>query len=807
MLRNYLKTAYRNLLRNKGFTFINIAGLTLGLTACLLIALFVWDEQQFDNFIPEGEQVYRLYTESTGREGMEKLAFTPPMFATTLQQQFPEVDKALRVLHIQSSNLFEAGDKKMYEEGGINADSTFFDVFPLTFVYGSPKGALADPTSMVISQEMAERYFGNQNPVGKEILYNQQPYQIKGVFENNPKFHLSLNHITSLASRQFPQERMESWRWQQFTTYVKLKKQADVAALEAKFQKLVEQIAHPITMEQGSTYLPFFQPLEKVHLYSADFKFDMSERGNITYVRALSIIALFILFIACFNFVNLATAKSLQRAKEVGVRKTIGASRQQLMGQFIVETVVLTLASILIAVGLAALLLPKLNEFADKQISVGIFTHPLMLLLLLGITLLVGVLAGFYPALVLSGFKPVKVLKGSAVSDASPGKTPWLRHSLVVVQFSLSVLLIISAMVVYRQVQYLNTKDLGFDKEQIMFFPMRGNNMFANYNTFKNDLLQSPGVSSVSIGYGFPGDLVAGDGIIVPREGEHTEHSVTQLMVDYDYISTLGVTLVAGRDFSKEITTDATEGFIINETAVKELGFGTAEKALGQPLHWNVWVSEPADSLKKGKIIGVVKDFHYKSLYDKMEPTVLQIFPPAYWKVAVKMETAGIEGALEHVKAVWNKFSPDFPIEYKFLDESFHQMYKAEDKLKTLLWIFTGIAIFVGCLGLFGLAAYAAERRTKEIGIRKVLGASEQSIVALLSKDFVKLVLLAILIASPIAWYFMNQWLQDFAYRISISWWIFALAGGFALLIAFITISYQAIKAAMANPIKNLRTE
>ncbi|MBW3545935.1 MAG: FtsX-like permease family protein, partial [Bacteroidetes bacterium] len=440
-----------------------------------------------------------------------------------------------------------------------------------------------------------------------------------------------------------------------------------------------------------------------------------------------------------------------------------------------------------------------------KSIAFNLFTNPLILFGLLGLTVLVGLIAGFYPALVLSGFQPVKVLKGAAGSEASAGKTPWLRHSLVVVQFALSILLIISALVVYQQVEYLNTKDLGFNKEEIMFFPMRGQNMNENYETFKNELLTSPHISSASIGYGFPGDAVAGDGIIVPGEGENTRHSVTQLMVDYDYIQTLGLELLAGRAFSKEIPTDKDEAFIINETAVRELGFGTPVQALGQLLHWDRWDSP--DSLKRGQVIGVVKDFHYKSLYDVVEPAVLQIYPPAYWKVAVKMHTANMAPAIAHVERVWRKFSPEYPLEYSFLDDSFQTMYKAEDKLKSLLWVFTATAIFVGCLGLFGLAAYAAERRTKEIGIRKVLGASAQNIVLLLSRDFIKLVLIAIFIASPIAWYFMRQWLQDFAYRIDISWWIFALAGVAAIAIALLTVSFHTIKAALRNPVRNLRTE
>ena len=812
MFKNYFKIAWRNLLKYKGFAAINIAGLSLGLTACLLIALFVWDEQQFDRFIPEGDRVYRVYNEFTRNETAETSPRTPPIFGPTLQQDLPEVEQSLRVMEILSKNLFEANNKKLYEEKGAFVDTNFFQVFPLSFKWGSPEKSLADPSSILISEEFAERYYGAESPIGKEILRNKQPYQVKGVFEKNPKFHLALDYILPLAAAGIPEERMQTWQWHQFNTYVKLKPEVAAETVEAKFQDIVRQKARPFLQNIGGdlNYLPYLQPLAEVHLHSADFKSDMAVRGNITYVRALSIIAIFILLIACFNFVNLATAKSLQRAKEVGVRKTIGASRSQLMLQFILETVLLTLISILIAFGLTAIFLPQLNAFAEKEISPEVLVHPYAMLLLLGLTLMVGGMAGLYPALVLSRFQPVKVLKGNGETNATPGKIPWLRHSLVVVQFSLSVLLIISALVVYRQVQYLNTKDLGFNKEEILFFPMRGDNMYENYQTFKNELKRQPGVRSVSIGYGFPGDMVAGDGIIVPGKEGQEQQSVTQLMIDHDYMETLGLELVAGRDFSREMKTDPNQAFIINETAVKELGFGTAEKALGQPLHWKVWYTEGtenADSLKKGQVIGVVKDFHYKSLYDKMEPTVLQIFPPAYWKVAVKVNTADLTQTLEHVKRVWNTFSPEYPLEYNFLDDSFEQMYKAEDKLKTLLWIFTGIAIFVGCLGLFGLAAYAAERRKKEIGIRKVLGASVENIVLLLSKDFVKLVLLALLIASPIAWYFMNDWLQDFAYRVNVGWWVFAIAGLAAVTIALLTVGFHALKAAMKNPVRNLRTE
>lgn len=801
MLKNFLKIAFRNIIRHKGFSFLNIAGLTLGLTACLLIGLFVWDEKQFDKQIPEGEQVYRVYYTVAGSDGTYNYASTSPVIATALQQNFPEIEQATRILNTQNKAFFEVGDKRMYEEEGIWTEQAFFDVFPLPFKYGSLTNALTDPTSIVLSEEMAEKYFGKQNPVGKEIIRNKITYRVTGVFKTSSKFHFPVNYIFSLAAAQIPEEQMQNWGWYQFYNYVKLKEGVDATAIEAKFQKY----AHPFLNDgKGSSiFTPHFQPLHNVHLHSSDFKYDIAKRGNITYVKVLTIIAVFILLIACVNFVNLAIARSLQRAKEVGVRKTIGADRRQLIFQFIAETVLLAFISILISVALTFVLLPWLNQFTEKEIIFPLFSNPLIPIFLLLLTILVGFLAGFYPALVLSHFQPVKVLKGAFTGDSLPGKIPWLRHGLVVVQFSLSVLLIISAMVVIRQTNYLHNKDLGFYKEQILFFPMRGDSLFQKYETFKNELLQSPLVSSVSVGYGFPGDQF-GDGMMtIARNGE--QKKATQMMIDHDYIKTIGLELLAGRDFSKEMKTDKDHAFIINETAVWELGLGTPQKAIGETLLWPTW--ENSDSMKRGQIIGVVKDFHYKSLYDKVEPAVLQIYPNAYSKVAVKVKTAGIENSLAHVKNVWNKFSPHYPLDYKFLDESYEKMYKSEDKLKALLSIFTGITIFVACLGLFGLAAYAAERRRKEIGIRKVLGASVHGVVMLLSKDFVKLVLLSFLIASPIAWYFLNKWLEDFAYRINIGWWVFMAAGIIAVFIALITVSFQAIKAALSNPVQNLRTE
>ena len=808
MLNNFLLVAWRNFTRHKGFAAINILGLSVGLTVCILIGLFVWDESRFDSNIPDNARIYRIYTERTGDEGVQTMAVTPPTFAPTLQNNYPEIEQSTRLLMMAPyKRLFEAGNKKLYAEHGLVTDSTFFDIFQLPFRYGNRERALDAASDMVLSEDMARRLFGNTNPVGRQLLMDKGLYRITGVVRNDPHFHLQFDFVFPLTASGIPAARMTLWSWHQFFTYVRLKPASNPAPLEAKFQAGVAKIERSLPGQHVGLDKPFFQPLKQIHLYSAAFKFDNAQRGNITYVKALTLIAVFILVIACFNFVNLATARSLQRAKEVGVRKTIGAGKSQLMSQFIGETILLAAISTLFALGFTAATLNALNNFTGKQIPFAILIHPVAGGCLIALILLVGILAGFYPAVMLTRFKPVNVLKANSAAGEQPGKTPWLRKTLVVLQFSLSVLLIISALIVFQQVSYLHNKDLGFSKEQILFFPMRGDKLFQNPESFRTELLRSPGVASVSIGYGYPGDAVAGDEIIVNHNGRRETKSAPQLTVDHDYIKTIGLKIVAGRDFSKAIAGDKDHAWIINETAVKDLGFQTPEKALGQTLQWHPWGAKNPDSLKTGQVIGVVKDFNYKSLYDKVQTAVIQIFPDAAWKVAVKLNTANLGGTLAQIKTSWNKFSPEYPLEFSFLDQSFGEMYTAEDKLNSLLWTFTALAIFVGCMGLFGLAAYTAERRKKEVGIRKVLGAGTASVVLLLSKDFIRLVIIALLIASPVAWYCMNNWLHAFAYCIDIGWPVFAATAVTVIGIAFITVGYQGLKAALTNPIESLRRD
>jgi putative ABC transport system permease protein len=808
MIKNYLKTAFRNLLRYKGFALINIASLTIGMIGCFVIGLFVWDEWQYDKNIPGGENVYRIYDQRNDNGNITFMAPTPPAFASFLEQQYPEVDTTMRILMGSDKFLMEAGDKKSYEEKGWFVESSFFKIFPLKLTRGDVTKALAAPSSVVISEEIAKKFFGSDDPIGKTIQVDKMNLNVTAVLAKLPEhFHLDFHYLVSFSTIGMPKERMEKWTWNQFYTYIKLKPGADINQLQNKFQAHVKKEIYPTLIQANTSFLPFFQPLKNIHLQSSDFIYDNAKRGNETYVKALTIIAIFVLVIACFNFINLATARSLRRAKEIGVRKVVGAERKQLIFQFIGETILLSVFSMVVASIVTSLIVPLLNRFTDKSIEFNLLVNPILALMILISGIVIGILAGIYPALVLSGFQPIKVLKSTKLATSGSGGA-WLRQALVVVQFTLSVLLIVSTTIVYRQTKYLNNKDLGFNKEQIVYFQVR-DTLAANpktLETFKSELKKSSGVVAVTSGYGLPGDAYAGDGInIGPGQ---KEHPANVFIGDEDYVKTLGLRIIAGRDFSREMSTDVREAFIINETAVREFGYGTPEKAIGQPMSWNEWY--PTDSLhpvKNGKVIGVVQDFHYKSLHEKVTASVIQLYPQVAYTVAAKLRTTDIKGTIAYINNEWNKYISSYPLDYKFMDESYGAMYNSEEKLSELLWIFTIMAIVVGCMGLFGLAAFSAEQRTKEIGIRKVLGANVFNIVGLLSRRFLILIVIASLIAFPIAWWAMNNWLKDFPYRIMISWWMFAIAIIAALAIALFTVSFQSIKAAVASPVKSLRTE
>lgn len=807
MFLNYLKSAVRNFARYKGFALINIASLAIGIIGCLLIGLFVADELAYDKEVIDGDRIYRLYEE---RKQVSNTVFSvpvPPMYGTYLKDTYPEVESVGRMMMSGDEYLIEAGAAKSYENKGFFVDTTFLELFDFKFLEGNAKTSLQVPDRVVLTKEMARRYFGNSGAAGKTVVIDKTNFTVDGVLDELPEhLHLDFRYLMSLSSVGLPPERLKAWTWHQMFTYVKFKPGADAAKVEESFRAYIKKEIVPLDESEGSEFMPMFQHLHDIHLKSADFTYDYAIRGNLTYVKALTVIALFVLVIACFNFINLATARSFKRSREIGVRKVIGARRKQLVHQFISETVVLSLIAVIIGIIATILILPSLNEFTGKSIVFNPLTHPLQGILILIAGGAIGLMAGLYPAFVLSGFRPVKVLKGARVTDKGLSSA-WLRKGLVVLQFALSVLLIISTMIVYRQTIFFTNTDLGFVKEQVITFQARGG-LEEKIESFKNELRQLPGVVYATSGYGLPGDAYAGEAMIVPGGNGDVQYPVNSFIGDHDYIKTLGMKLIAGRDFSRDMGTDVREAFIINETAVKHFGFNTPAEALGRPIYWNEWV--PVDTLnplKKGRVIGVVADFHYKSLHEKVTASVIQLYPQVTYKVAAKLKEGNIQETLKQINGLWNEYAPEYPFDYDFMEESFGIMYKSEQKLSTLLWIFAITALVIGCMGLFALAALNAEERTKEIGIRKVLGAGSFQIISLLSRNFMKLVIIAAAIAMPVAWFAMEKWLQNFPYRISIEWWVFVLALLVAVAIALITITLQTTRVAMMKPVKAIRTE
>ena len=801
MLINYFKIAIRNLRKYPSHTAINLMGLTMGITGCLLIGLFVWDEWQYDNYHSEGDHIYRVYNTVSRLNGESPIALVPPTYGPTMTQDFPEIVSSLRVMNVYGKVLFEVGDRKILEPEGLYAPSSFFDFFEFKGLYGDLEHALDEPNSVVINETLSHKFFGNKNPIGETIKVDGGEKMITGVVKNlDSHFHLQKDYFISFEAlkNHVSEDRMNSWVWQQFYTYLKLKPGIEPEGLEAKFPAFVSKYAYPQTEPKGFTYLPHLQKLRDIHLYSSDFQWDIAQRGNITYVWALTFIGIFLLVIACINFINLSTARATHRAKEVGIRKVTGALRSQIIIQFISEAVLLATLAAILAIGFSRSLLPYLNEFSGKAIPFIPKTSLTVLFGILASSIGIGIIAGSYPAFVISKFRPAQVLKGSYLSVS---KAQWLRKGLVVLQFSLAILLIISTFIIYQQVTYINQKDLGFNQEYILTFPMKGA-VKQNPAQAKAEFLRQPGIISATAGYGFPGDIIAGDNIIVPAEDK--TYSANLFTIDHDYISAMGMEIVAGRDFSMDFPTDANEAFILNETAVRNLGLGTPEEVIGQRLDWDLWGE---DGLKKGRVIGVVKDFHFKSLHEKVNTAVLHIYPQGYWQMALRVQGQNLRETLDEVEKIWDGFNTGYPFDYQFIDKSFGAMYTSEEKLSTLIAIFALLTIIISCMGLLGLVSFSTERRTKEIGIRKVLGASTQNIVVLLTSDLLKLVAVGMLIGGPLAWYIMDNWLSSFPYRISISIWFFVLAGGLTILLALLTVSFQSIRAALQNPVHSLRNE
>jgi putative ABC transport system permease protein len=794
MIKNYFKIAFRNLWKNKVFSFINIMGLTVGMTACFLIFLYVKFELSYDSFNTKADRIYRVVSDI--KTPTEVLHANGPAWAVApnAKDEFPEIESFVRIAG-GDNVLIKKGNIKFQETNAAWADSALFKVFDFKLLKGNPNTALKEPFSIVFSETAAKKYFGKTDPMGQTLLItgDKLPAKVTGIMKDIPEnsqvkadVFLSMTTIT----QKFNQSLDSQWGNYGASAYLLLNRGTNAKRLEKKLPEFLER-RNGDEMKKLQMYPTLFlEPLRDVYLYSTR---DDSKTGHITNVYIFSIIAIFILLIACFNFINLTTARSAERAKEVGIRKVVGAGKKQLAGQFLGESVVLCLIAFVLTFFLSWLLLPLFNQLAGKTISSSIFEHWNYLALLFFASIGIGLLAGIYPALVLSSFKPVVVLKGRFATGT---RGIILRKGLVIAQFTISIALIISTIVVYNQMNFMQNQDLGFSKDQMMVIDTNGD---PAKNTFEQSVKELPNVKSTALSGSVPGG--GNPGAYSEIENKHGDMQIANLdlyFVGFNFINQYKIKMVAGRGFSKDFGTDTTQAMVLNEAAVKLFGYTSPEQAIGK--RFKQWGRE-------GKIIGVMKNFHFRSLQEEIKPLSMRIEPGGCNLVSIKVAAANLPKTIAAVEKKWKTLIPDRPFNYYFLDEFFNRQYRSQVQFGHLFLNFAILAIFISCLGLLGLASYSTVQRTKEIGIRKVMGASVSNIVNLLSIDFLKLVLISFIIAAPLAWYFMHQWLKDFAYRININWWIFLVAGVTAVLVALFTISFQAIKAAIANPVESLRTE
>ncbi|HVV04566.1 MAG TPA: FtsX-like permease family protein, partial [Puia sp.] len=778
------------------------------LAVCLLIMLYIFDELSYDKHQKDGDRIYRLaYTTSTG----EQWSAQPAPVAFTLKGEMPEVEQVTRLLkvpdldkillqHEQGPNI-----KRFFETNGYYVDSTFFQLFTYDFTYGNAASALSRPNSIVLSESVAVKMFGNENPIGKSIKlqlpYGSGVYTVEAVFKENHKSHIPAHFFMSMRNSDIGSwvNTQQSWATNNiFHTYVKLRPGTDPRIFEKRMIAFMDRHEGPELKAAGYLKVPFMQRMSDIYLHSSIGN-EIAPNGNIRYLYIMGSIAAFILIIACINFMTLSTARSETRAREVGVRKVIGAERASLIGQFLGESFLLCLIALAIAFVLTQLLLPLFNELTQKELQ--LYSNPGLVFWIAGLAIVTGLFAGLYPAFYLSSFQPAKVLKGKILNSWS---ATVLRKGLVVFQFTISVMLILGAIVIGRQLSYMKHQDLGFKKDQQLILPITSGEVAGNYTALRNELLKIPGIASVTSGSTYPGIRNIND-IPCYSEGRTAAQftDVSMIAIKDDYFQTLGLKLLYGREFTRDSQADS-NNIILNETAIRDMGYNPAT-AVGKRVNWD-WHGEKHYLT----ISGVVRNFNYESLQTSIKPlgfTVNGFFANSSNYTIVRLQTGDYAQALKAIEQTWNKVNPSAPFEYSFLDQDFQRNYEKEERTSHIVIDSTVIAILIACLGLFGLAAFAAERRTKEIGIRKVLGASVMNVTMLLSGEFIRLAGLAILIASPLAWYGMHLWLRNFAYPVGISWWMFAAAGGLAIAIALITVSFQSIKTAVSNPAKSLRTE
>jgi len=806
MLKNYIKTALRNIRKQKGYSLINILGLAIGMASCLLILMYVQHELSYDRYHDHADRIYRVAgSYRMGGRSFETATVGAPV-AKALVDDYPEIEDAVR-FRDKGSFVIRYGDNSYKERHIVYADSSFLRMFNIPLIKGNPGTALADPNMLILNKKTAEKYFGNEDPIGKILkLDDKYDYKVTGLFEKIPtNTHFHFDILLSMGSLKESKELI--WLNNNFNTYIRLTEGTDPKALEAKFPGMLKKYMGPqIKLLTGKSWDEidtseisaefYLQPLTDIHLHS-DLLAELEPNSDVKYIYIFSAIALFVLLIASINFMNLSTARAAGRSKEVGIRKVLGSHRKQLIKQFLTESTLLSLVSMGFALLFIRLVLPAFNSLSGKELMLADMTKGVVVTAVFAITLLTGFLAGSYPAFFISSFRPANVLKGKLKTGI---KTGHFRSGLVIFQFAASVILIIGTFVVYNQLRYIQNKKLGFEKEQVLIL---GNTYLLGNQakSFKDEVLSSHLFLNGTISGCLPTPSERNSTTIFPEGNFNDEHttSIQVWDVDHDYIQTLGMEIVEGRDFSREFATD-TEAAIINEAAVKQFGW---DQAVGKRL--SRFTSQMGNYITH-TVIGVVKDFHFESLRTNIGPLLMYLGENTDL-IAFRLNTKNISGALDLLEKKWRAFLPHQPFEYFFMDDEFDTLYHAEQRIGKIFSVFAGLAIFIGCLGLFGLSAFTAEQRTKEIGIRKVLGATVPTIIRLLLGEFVILIGIANLVAWPVAYLVMNRWLKDFAYKMAPSVWVFLLAGIGTLIIAIMTVGFQAVKAAVSDPAKSLRYE
>lgn len=797
MFTNYLKIAWRNLVRNKANTVINVFGLTVGLSSCLLIGLYIQHELSFDTFQQKGNRIVRLIMEYRfdGSQESSQGNFTSTYVAPVFVRTFPEVQSAVRMTSSAVTVRYE--DKLVREPNFMFADSSFFDLFAAQFRLGNPRMALDGPNKVILTETTAKKYFGTDNPVGKILLIGSDStaYQITGLVADYPtNSQIKFDFLASFSSLKANQE--QTYFNANYTTYLLLKNEGSLATLAPKITPFMKK-----EMAGSGAFITFHpEPFSRIHLHSNYDAF--VPNTNITYLYILSAVALLILLIVGCTYINLSTARSLERAREVGIRKVAGARKAQLFWQYIGESGMVCLVALLLSLVVVLVALPAFSNLTQVSLTARTLFSPYFLLFALLITVAMSLLAGSYPALVLTSFQPIQVLKGLFKHSGS-GRT--MQQSLIVFQFSISIALLVGTFIIQKQLAFIQQKKLGYDREHVLVLPI-SQRMVSNLSAIKQELKTNPDVLSASRCVSTPVSIVGGYNMRSATMSEKAQMGVTANPVDEDYIKTTGLQLVAGESISEQDVKDVLLAdektprqyhFVLNESAAKKLGW-TPQQAIGQRMF--------LDNSRPGVVKGVVRDFHFESLHAAIKPLVL--FPEDYGRqLLVKVSGRNLPQTIAFVETKWKQLAPYLPFEYRFLDDDYTKLYQSEQQLGTVMDLFAGIALVLTCLGLLGLSAYIVQQRTKEIGVRKVLGASVASIVSLLSRDFLKLVIVSVILASPVAWWAMNRWLNDFAYKIDIEWWFFAVAGLLAVGIALLTVSFQSIRAALMNPVKSLRSE